>query len=57
MASKSTPSTPEEDLGACDNHPETPAVHVTDGSKFEVKRFCKSCLARWHKALAGSRRG
>lgn len=47
----------EDDLGMCDNHPETPAVHVTDGVKFEAKRFCKACLDRWQKALAGPRRG
>jgi hypothetical protein len=54
MATKNAPS---EDLGTCDNHPDTPAVHATDGVKFEVKRFCKTCLDRWHKALVGPRRG
>lgn len=57
MASKSAPSATEEDLGTCDNHPGVPAVHVTDGTKFAPIRYCKACLDRWHKALAGPRRG
>lgn len=55
MASK--PKTAEEDLGSCDNHPEVPAVHVTDGSKFQVMHLCKACVDRWHHALTGRRRG
>lgn len=47
----------EDDLGACDNHPDTPAVHVTDGVKFQAARLCKECLGRWERALTGPRRG
>lgn len=54
MASKTKT---EEDLGMCDNHPEVPAVHATDGTKFETVHLCKACLERWHKALSGPRRG
>lgn len=46
----------DDDLGTCDNHPEVPAVHKTDGVKFEIKRLCKPCLDRWQHALIPGRR-
>lgn len=44
------------DLGFCDNHPEVPAVHVTDGITHSVQRYCKGCLARKTRALNPGRR-
>jgi hypothetical protein len=57
MAARATkPEAEASDLGFCDNHPDVPAVHVTDGVKFEVQRYCRSCLNRVETALNGRRR-
>lgn len=57
MVTKTAQSTDEPDPGFCDNHDDRPAVHVTDGTKFEPLHFCKECMGRWNRALTGRRRG
>lgn len=58
MAARSAdkPEDPKVDPGFCDNHPDVPAVHVTDGTLHSVQRYCKACLARVEAALNGRRR-
>lgn len=58
MAVRTQSQAEASDLGFCDNHPDTRAVHVTDGAKHNVQRFCKDCLSRVERALTpGLRRG
>jgi hypothetical protein len=48
MASRTAPTAPTPAF--CDNHPESPAVHETDGGgKHSLIHYCESC---WRRYLA-----